>query len=241
MDNSVYIMLSRQTAMFRKMDVVANNIANVNTTGFQAEKMMFTDYLVDDGNRNKMAFTQDLASYHEEAPGAFQVTGNALDMAISGEGYFTVEMPGGNRAYTRAGNFQIDGNGIMVTSDGLPVLDEAGQRIQLEPEDRDVTIGDNGLMMVNGQERAIIGMVEFDNVQQLEHVSGSMMVAKNQVPFPAVNSRMMQGVLEDSNVVAVQEIVEMTKTSRGVSNTAKFIEVMYDLQRKAHNVYTKQG
>lgn len=241
MDNSVYIMLSRQTAMFRKMDVVANNIANVNTAGFQAEKMMFTDYLVDDGNRNNMAFTQDIASYHEEAQGAMQVTGNTLDLAISGEGYFTIEMPGGNRAYTRAGNFQIDGNGIMVTSDGLPVLDDGGQRIQIEPEDRDISIGENGLMIVNGQERAQIGMVEFENVQNLQHISGAMMVVEDQAPLAAVNSRMMQGVLEDSNVIAVQEIVEMTKTSRGVSNTAKFIEVIYDLQRKAHNVYTQEG
>jgi flagellar basal-body rod protein FlgF len=241
MDNGVYIMLSRQTAMFRKMNTVANNIANSNTTGFQAEKMMFTDYLIDDGNRNKMAFTQDIASYHEEAEGSMQVTGGQLDMAISGDGYFTIELPNGGRAYTRAGNFQVDGNGVLTTAEGLPVLDNGGQRIQMEQEDRNIRVGEDGLLMVDNQERAVIGVVEFPNPQTLEHMSGSMMRADGQAPGVAINSRVLHGVLEESNVVAVQEIVEMTKTSRGVSNTAKFIEVMYDLQRKAHNVYTQQS
>ena len=241
MDNSVYIMLSRQTALFRKMDVVANNIANMNTTGFQSEQMMFTDYLVDDGNREQMAFTQDIASYHDETPGSLRVTGNSMDMAISGEGYFMLEMPGGQRAYTRSGNFQIDGNGVMVTADGVPVLDEGGQRIQLNQEDQDISVGENGMLMVNGEERALIGMVEFANRQQMQHLSGSMMDAGDQVPLPAQNSRMMHGVLEESNVKGVNELVNMTRTSKSVTNTAKFIEVMYDLQRKAHNVYTQQS
>lgn len=241
MDNSVYIMLSRQTAMFRKMDVVANNIANVNTTGYQSEQMLFTDYLVDDGNRNDMAFAQDIASYHNEKPGSLRVTGNPLDVAISGEGYFTLEMPQGNRAYTRAGNFQVDGNGVMVTQDGIPVLDADGQRIELAQDDRNITIGENGLMMVNGEERAVLGMVEFANRQALTRIHSSMFDAGNQVPLPAVESRMLHGVTEESNVVAVNEIVQMTKTSRSVASTAKFIEVMYDLQRKAHNVYTQQS
>lgn len=241
MDNSVYIMLSRQTAVFRKMDTVANNIANVNTVGYANENMLFTDYLVDDGNRNNMAFTQDIASYHEERPGAMRVTGNPMDVAISGEGYFMLEMPGGNRAYTRAGNFQIDGNGVMVTQDGIPVLDEGGQRIEFAPEDKDVSIGENGVIVVNGEERALLGMVEFANRQNMSHISASMFDAGDQVPLPPENSRMLHGVLEESNVVAVQELVKMTETSRDVTNTAKFIEVIYDLQRKADNVYTQQS
>ncbi len=240
MDNSVYIVLSKQMAAFRHMDTVANNIANVNTSGFQAEKMLFNDYIVDDGNRNDMAFAQDIATYHDEKPGPMRVTGNPLDMAISGPGYFMLELPNGQQAYTRNGSFQLDGQGFIVTHDGVPVLDEGGQRIQMNPDDQNISVGENGLLMVNGEERAVVGMVEFANRQEMEQLGASMFTAMDQVPLPPVNSRMLHGVVEDSNVSAVHEIVSMTKLSRSVSSSAKFIEVMYDLQRRAHNVYAKE-
>lgn len=241
MDNSIYIVLSKQVAQFRQMDVVANNISNANTAGFQAEKMLFNDYLVDDGNREKMAFAQDIATYHDLRPGSLRVTGNPLDMAISGEGYFTIGLPDGRTAYSRAGNFQRDATGLIVTSDGLPVLDEGGQRIQLNPDDTDISVGENGLLLVNGEERAVIGMAEFANRQDLEQLGASLFAANDQLPLPPANSRMLHGVVEDSNVSAVQELVAMTKVSRSVGSTSKFIEVMYDLQRRANNVYAKEG
>lgn len=237
MDNSIYIMLSRQTALFRKMDSTAHNIANVNTTGFQAEKNMFTDYLVDDGNRRKMAFARDRASYLDTREGPMQQTGNQFDLAISGEGYFTVDA-GGNRRYTRAGNFTIDAQGYLVTPTGNFVLDDGGQRIQFEEGVQEVVIGEQGSIAVDGQDLGRLGIVEFANQQVLEHESGSLFRASQQ-PLAAVSSRVLQGVVEKSNVEPVTELVEMTKISRAASSTAKFIEVMYDLQRKASNVYAQ--
>ncbi|NET71305.1 MAG: flagellar hook-basal body complex protein [Sphaerospermopsis sp. SIO1G2] len=241
MDNSVYIALSKQVAAFRHMNVVANNIANTNTTGFQAERMLFNDYMVEDGNRNDMSFAQDIATYHDQSPGPMRVTGNPLDMAISGDGYFTLQRPGGGQAYSRSGNFQLDGEGFIVNAEGLPLLDDGGQPIQLDPEETDIMVGDNGMMLVGGQERAIIGMVEFANPQNLEQLGGAVLISNGEQAFPAQNSRMLHGVLEDSNVSGIHEVVRMTRLSRGVGNTAKFIEVMYDLQRRASNVYTKEG
>jgi flagellar basal-body rod protein FlgF len=242
MDNSIYIVLSKQTATFRKMEMVANNIANVNTTGFQAERMLFNDFLVDDGNYEKMAFTQDIATYHEQKQGAMRTTGNDLDLAISGEGYFAVQLPNGVTAYTRAGSMQIDTEGFLVNPDGFAFLDSDGNPIQLNPEDNKIVVGDDGLMQVGGEDRVNIGMFEFDNPQLLEQLGGtSMVIANGAAALPAENSRMLQGVLEDSNASAVHELVEMTQVSRGVSNTAKFIEVMYDLQRKTSNAYTQNN
>jgi flagellar basal-body rod protein FlgF len=241
LDNSIYIALSRQMAAFRYMDGVANNIANANTTGFQAEKMLFDDYIVADGNRHTMAFTQDISTYRDSRAGAMKETGNPLDLAISGDGYFVLELPNGKQAYTRAGNFQLDGGGTLVTSEGVPVLDDGGQRILFNPEDKNISIGESGVILVNGEERGSINMVEFANRQELQQIGNTMLVTENQEPLPVTNSRMLQGVLEDSNVSAIREIVDMTKISRSSDNTAKFIEVMYDLQRKANNVYTKQG
>jgi flagellar basal-body rod protein FlgF len=242
MDNSVYIVLSKQAATFRKMDMVANNIANVNTTGFQAERMIFNDYLVDDGNRHKMAFAQDISTYHEEKQGALRQTENELDFAISGDGYFMVQMANGQTAYTRAGAMQLDGDGFIVNPEGNQLLDSDGNPIQINPEDRNVVVGDDGLMVVDGQERTTIGMVEFENPQLLEQVGGSsLVVANGAAPKAVEESRMLQGVLEDSNASPIIELVEMTNVSRGVTNTSKFIEVMYDLQRKTSNAYTSNN
>lgn len=242
MDNNVYIVLSKQMAMFRKMDMVANNIANVNTTGFQAEHMMFNDYLVDDGNRHKMAFAQDIATYHDLRQGSMRATGNELDFAIKGDGYFSLQLGNGQVAYTRAGAMQLDGDGFIINPDGNQLLDADGNPIQINPEDRKIVVGEDGLIIVDGEERANIGMVEFQNPQLLKQFgSSSMVIANGAVPVEAQNSRMMQGVLEESNASAITELVDMTTTTRGVTNTAKFIEVMYDLERKVNNAYASQG
>src|SRR5689334_8850044 len=111
MDNGLYVAIQRQLALFRDMDVTANNIANANTVGFNSEHMLFNEYLVKDINQkvqNPMAFPNDVATYRDTQTGTMQVTGNALDIAINGKAYFAVETPLGIR-YTRAGNFQIDG------------------------------------------------------------------------------------------------------------------------------------
>jgi flagellar basal-body rod protein FlgF len=240
-DNSIYIVLSKQMATFRKMDMVANNIANVNTTGFQAERMLFNDYLVNDGNRNNMAFAQDIATYHERGQGALRLTGNELDFAIEGEAYFMVRLPNGEVGYTRAGDMRLDGQGFIIDAQGRELLDNEGNPIQLNPEDEKIVVGDDGTVLVNGQQRVIIGMAEFENPQLLQQYGGNAMIAANGAApiIPPQDSRMMQGMLEDSNASPIQELVEMTMVSRGVTNTAKFIEVMYDLQRKTNNAYTK--
>lgn len=244
MDNSIYVALSRQMALFRDMDVTANNIANVDTAGFQGEKTLFTDYLVDAGNREKVAFAQDIATYNDVTQGRLDVTGNELDVAIQGEGYFVVETPAGER-YTRAGNFKIDAEGTLVSMEGLPVLDDSGQRIQLEETDNNIRIGEDGTIFAQGidtpeaQERGKIGLVEFPNRQNLKHVVGTLYESPDE-PELATRSRILQGTLEKSNVQPVTELVRLTELSRSTGNTAKFIEVMYDLQRKASNTWTQQ-
>lgn len=240
MDNSIYVALSKQVTMFRDMNTTANNIANATTSGYQAEKTLFTDYLTDDGNREKIAYTQDIATYHDLRQGSMNVTGNQLDVAIQGDGYFVVETGAGQR-YTRAGSFHIGGDGTLMTISGHPVLDDAGQRIQFQPQDSEIRVGENGNLSVNGEERGILGVVEFPNRQQLKRMENVMYEAPEGVePEIAVNSRVVQGALEKSNVQPVNELVRLTELSRVNGSTAKFIETMYDMQRKASNTWTKQ-
>ncbi len=238
MDNSIYITLSRQLALFRDMDVTANNIANMNTSGYTANQVLFNSYMVKDGKRGGMDFAHDISVWRDTSSGTMRTTGNTLDIAIGGEGYFMVDSPAGRR-YTRAGNFEINAEGNRVTPEGYAVLDTNGQRITFTTEDKDLGVGELGNITVDGEERATIGIVTFENPQALER-KGERMFASEEEGIPATDPRVMQGVLENSNVQAVREMTHMIEVSRGVGSTAKFIEVMYDLQRKSTAAWTQQ-
>lgn len=240
MDNSIYISLSRQLTLFRDMAYTANNIANADTPGYNAEKMMFTDYLVNDGNRHKMAFTQDISSYRDTSNGPIKHTGNPFDLAINGPGFFVIETALGNR-YTKAGNFTLDPEGMLTTPNGNAVLDNDGQRIFFEVTDRDITVGENGVISARTpagavEERGQVGLVEFADEQRLDRLSAQL-YKTDQEPQEPLASRMIQGAIEGSNVSAVLELVRTTELSRSTTSTAKFIEVMYDLERKTSDVY----
>lgn len=236
MDNSVYIMLSRQTALFREMAVRANNVANSATTGFMAEDVLYNPYSVQDGRGKKMDFANDVATFRRTEPGSFKVTGAPLDIAIKGQGYLVVDTPAGQR-YTRAGSLQMNGEGQLTTAQGYPVLDIGNQPIVFNPEDKQITIGEAGNISVDGQERARLNVVKFANDLALERVSGTLFKSA-QPPESAPEALVQQGMLEGSNVNAVTEITRVIDVSRSTASTGKFIEAMYDLQRRTGRVLT---
>ena len=238
MDNGVYIAASRQLALFRDMDTTANNIANMSTVGYQSEHMIFDDYMVDDRVGSNMHFANDLATYRETMQGGIKVTDNPLDFAISGKGYFVVQTPLGDR-YTRAGNFTMDDQGTLVTIEGYPVLDASNQTIVFEPDAQTIEANSDGTIRVNGEDFTVLGMVEFENDQLLER-HGAKFYSSDAEPVAATNSELAQGALETSNVAAVKELTHMIKVSKATASTAKFIEVMYDLQRRNTQMWTQQ-
>lgn len=239
MDNHVYIPLSRQLALFRDMDVTANNLANVNTVGYGANKLLFNSYLYQDNGRGKMAFAHDVSTYRNLNNGGLRQTGNTFDVGLGGDGYFVVQTPLGDR-YTRAGNFQLDAEGRLVTTEGYPVLDQNGATITFTQDDRNVVIGEAGNIVVDGEERSIIGIVDFENPQELRK-AGDRMYTTEQAPIQAVNPRLAQGTVENSNVTPVLEMTHMVEVSRAVASTAKFIEVIYELQRRHGQTWTQQN
>jgi flagellar basal-body rod protein FlgF len=242
MDNSVYITLSRQTALLREMDVTAGNIANTNTTGYGAEHIVFSSYLTKDvnqGQTNPMAFAHGVYSYRDTENGPIKATGNPLDLAIQGQGYFAVETPLGTR-YTRAGNFQVDTSGTLVNAEGYPVLDNSGQQIQFPEDAVSIEVGEAGNVKVNSEDFATIGVMQFENEQLLERLNGSLFASDIQ-PLPAEGARVLQGSLEGANVQPVLELTHLIKVSRAMESTAKFVETIYDLQRKTANAWAKQG
>jgi len=238
MDNSIYVTLSRQMAMFRDLEVTANNIANVNTAGFQSEKLIFDDYLVDGGKTERnLAFANDPMSYRDTRGGRVQKTGNTFDLAIAGSGYFSVETPLGIR-YTKAGNFQLNNDGELVTLNGYRVLGDDGAGIQIPRDAKNIMINGAGQLIDGANAIGQVGVFEFTNEQALERV-GDTMFKTNEASLGPGTSKVMQGFIEQSNVSGVGEMVRLLQVQRSTGSTAKFIEVMYDLQRKTSETYTR--
>src|SRR5712691_701323 len=142
MQNALLVGLSRQVALGRELDVVANNIANINTTGYKADGSLFEEYLSSaaraDQSGARVSFVQDRGTWHDLSPGPIEKTGNPLNIAIDGNAFLVVQTPRGER-YTRNGALQISGTGELVTSEGNPVLGDAGP-IVFQPKDRQVSI-----------------------------------------------------------------------------------------------------
>ncbi len=139
METPTYIALSRQMVLREQMEVVANNLANANTQGFKAEMMLMSEVELPAEKGTKLSYVQDFATARDFSPGTLRPTGNDLDLAIQGNGFFAVQTPEGVR-YTRVGRFQLDGDGILVTSHGYPVL-AGGGRVTIDPDDGPVNVG----------------------------------------------------------------------------------------------------
>ncbi|MEM8617956.1 MAG: flagellar hook-basal body complex protein [Pseudomonadota bacterium] len=147
MDTSLYVNLSYQSSLNRRLELIANNIANVNTTGFKAERVMFDDVSFKAGPAADVAFVIDRASYTDFNTGSITQTGNALDVAIVGDGWLSIETPQGVR-YTRDGRLSISATQELVAVDGSPVLDRQGGRIVVPQEAETVDISQSGSVSV---------------------------------------------------------------------------------------------
>ncbi len=236
MDNSIYISLSRQNALFRDLEVSANNIANASTSGYNAEKLMFSNYLSKDQKR-KDSYANDVSDYRDTTKGPVRMTNNPLDLALTGPGYFMVQTVYGTR-YTKSGNFQIDGDGMLKTTQGYAVLGNDNGPITIPGNAKRIEINGAGQISADGNDVGQIGISEFADEQKMER-AGDTLYKSSIAPTPAEQSRVVQGGLEGSNVNAVAELVRVQEISRSVGNTAKFIETMYDLQRKVSTTYSK--
>lgn len=238
MDNGIYVALSKQIGIFRDMEVTANNLANMTTTGHGGQSLLFKDYLVK-GNRQEktVAYANDIHTYRNTEQGPLATTNAPLDAAIEGKGYFVVQTPLGDR-YTRNGNFKTDGNGTLVTSEGHPVVAEGGAKIAFDDTDRVVDIRDNGAVFVDGEERAKIKIVQFDN-EQLLSKAGDTLYKTDTAPKNAENFVVHNGMLENSNVKPVTELTHMLYVSRSISNTITLMDTLHTLQRKASDTLAK--
>jgi flagellar basal-body rod protein FlgF len=237
MESPLYIGLSRQVALKRQLDVVANNVANMNTAGFRAERMLFEAAMQPGGKRpdDQIAFTIDRATYTDLRPGGFTATGNPFDVALDGDGWLQVRTPDGDR-FTRDGRLRRDNDGQLVTAGGFPVLDDNQQPIVVASDSSVLTIGTDGLVSADDQMVARLRVVRFDDPQALRQTGDVLFAAEPGVePLPAPDTRTVQGKVEQSNVQGIAEVTRMMDLSRDYQAVTRMVEEGQDLLRTAIN------
>ncbi len=248
MQNALLVGLSRQMSLSNELDVIANNIANTDTTGFKADNAAFREFLMPGARDNEFAtgkdrrisFVQDRATWIDFSPGAMQRTGNPLDVAIDGKGYLVVQTPRGQQRYTRNGALSINASGQLVTSTGDLVLGTSGP-ITFQGNDRDVIISATGVVSARdgagtqSAQRGVLQLASFDNPQQLQKDGASTFVAPPGVnPNPAPQgTRVVQGSIEKSNVRTILEMTRMIEITRSYSDIAAILQQQGDLRRNS--------
>jgi flagellar basal-body rod protein FlgF len=245
MENALLIGLSRQTVLERQLDVVANNIANVNTTGFKSDQSLFEEYLMPGahednfkGSDRRVSFVQDRGTYRDFAQGAAEQTGNPLNVAISGNAFLVVQTAGGER-YTRDGGLQMNNQGQLVTASGDPILGTSGP-IVFQPTDHDINISPDGTVTVvegSGRTDSLRGklrLVSFTDAQKLLKQGSNLYSAgEGGAPQADLKSQVQQGYIEKSNVNSVVEMSRMIEITRAYTQIATMLQQESDLHKGA--------
>ncbi len=243
MQDALLIGLSRQTALERQLDVVANNIANLNTTGYKSDGALFEQYIPpSDGaastNGSQTGSVADRATWIDMSQGALDRTGNPLDVAIQGKGFLVVQTANGER-YTRNGALQVNASGELVTGEGDAVLGENGP-ITFQPGDHGITVSKDGTISAQSgtntadSVRGKLRLVSFTNAGQLQKDgSGYFAPADGVSPDPDTQSKIEQGAIEKSNVNPVLEMTRMIEVTRSYTQLAAMLSQQTDVQSTA--------
>lgn len=227
MRTNLYVAMSGQVALEKRLTAIANNIANMNTAGFRAQGISFAAVLSKAGDR-PAAFVTTGTDYISRARGAAERTDNPLDVAIQGDAWMAVKTPAGT-AYTRDGRMQMTATGELQTFNGYPVLDAGGASMLLNPDDGMPKIAPDGMMTQRGQQVGAIGLFAIPTDANLTRYDNSAVIPDK--PAAAVldfsRTQVVQGFAETSNVNPVLELtrlIEVQRTFEGLANTTQTSE-----------------
>jgi flagellar basal-body rod protein FlgF len=227
MSDGIYSALAGAIAQERTLAVVANNVANVNTTGFQGDKVAFSEIAAKQlGARPQpLRFVSLDQTRIDLQSGGLEHTGNPLDLALQGDAYFAVQAPGGER-YTRAGAFVTDGEGVLRTHGGLEVLGDGGT-LSIPQGTKNIRVAPNGSIHADGQEVGRLKIVKFQGTEGLTRDGLTLLAAgANAVPMDleTENVTVAQGYLDSANVNAVAGMNELITVSRSFDALQKVID-----------------
>jgi len=252
MSGDIYLAASAALAYEKRLEVVANNLANLNTAGFKRDNVSFQAYMLNNAGSpvpvnppypqtaSPESFWVEFKSRTDFSPGFLRQTGNPFDLAINGKGFFSVQSPDGE-LYTRRGNFSLSPDGMLVTQEGWPVMGDGGEiRVATGNSNRralDVTIGEDGVLQVNGSKVGRLRVSDFTTSDGLTKVNGCYFKpgSGQGAPEPMEDARISQGFLEMANVEAVQAMTEMIEINRGYESYQRVIRAIDDLNSKSIN------
>jgi flagellar basal-body rod protein FlgF len=238
MDNTQLVGLSRQAVLRRQIDVISNNLANVNTAGYRAEHMRFAEHTMPgatmvglSGEDASLSYVRDAGALNDMTPGAVRHTGNPLDLALDGRGWFVIETPDGAR-YSRNGAFRLDAGGNLVTADGHLVQGQSGN-ITFSPNEREIAVASDGTISSSEGTKGRLRLVRFENDDTLQREGESMFIGEEPLPVDVPN--VVQGALEQSNVQPVREIADMIRVTRAYTNLSRLFSDNGEMQTDAIN------
>ncbi|MEI9408977.1 flagellar basal-body rod protein FlgF [Mesorhizobium salmacidum] len=223
MRDSLYVALSAQMALERRLDTIADNVANASTVGFRATGVKFED-VVSGAGQKSVSFASSGKTYLSGAHGAMTETGNPFDFAIQGDAWFAIDTPAGT-VMTRDGRFSMNENGELMSVEGHPVLDAGGAPIQLDPRNGPPKAGADGSLRQNEQLVGSIGLYNFDPGQNFVRYGNSGIVPAR-TPEPVTDRSdvgIAQGFVEESNVNPVLEMTRLIMVQRAFENTAALV------------------
>jgi flagellar basal-body rod protein FlgF len=237
------IALSRLQAQQRAMDITANNLANADTPGFKAQRVLFSDWLSPQharsvaGGESSIAYTQDRATYRDYSAGALSQTGNPLDIAIDGSGFFTVRTPSGTRL-TRAGSFALMPDGTIADINGNALLDTNGQPLQIAAGDTNISVAGDGSLATSSGPIGQIAVVTPNDPNSLQ-AEGGRLFSTGSGTTPSAAPNLVQGAVESSNVQPVLELTRMMDQLREFQFTAELVQSENDRVQGAIDKITK--
>ncbi len=223
MENSLIVALTRQSVLARQMDAISNNLANLNTSGFKSESMVFREQLESAGKNQVVSLVHDVAYFRDMSEGPLTNTDNPLDLAIRGDGFFAVETEEGQR-YTRHGVFQLNNQSQLITSQGDPLLGAGGAPITIPPNASNIIVARDGTVSADALEIGRIEVFTFENPAALSKIGNSLYEAKGQEPQVTRESDVVQGMVEASNVNGIAEMTRMIETVRSYQSAGKLAD-----------------
>jgi flagellar basal-body rod protein FlgF len=239
MDVSAYVLLSHEQALRRRLDVAANNMANASTVGFKREQPLFHEYVekADEAqvkDAKTTSFVLDYGAVHDASQGAFQPTGNPLDVMIEGPGYLTVEALGGGVAYTRAGFVKVLENGELATAGGHRILGEGERPIRVPPDQAGrLAVTADGTVV--GGEGAVGRLVitVFDDERTVSPRGDGLITGQNGRVLAAAETKLKTGGVEGSNVQPIVETTAMVEILRSYQTSQRMSESINEMRKNA--------
>lgn len=236
MDITTSLAASRLVAQQRALDITANNIANANTPGYRTERVQFSDWIDQQPNTasppggHTIAYTQDRATYRESQPGTLTHTANPFDLALTGDGYFTVNTRNGPRL-TRDGRFTPMPDGTLADGSGNAVLDTTGKPIVIAPTDTQISVAGDGTITSENGEVGKIGIVRPTDAMKLQ-AEGATNFVSDSPTTPMTAPGIVQGAVEGSNVQPVLEVTRMMDDVRQFQFVTQLVQAEGDRQQQ---------